>query len=72
MNIETLNWDPLLCRTFSVNEDILPEIKSSSEIYGTINCGSCLDGLPISGVSKKCFFFDNKIHRVYFFITYII
>lgn len=50
MNIETLHWDPLLCRTFSVTEDILPEIKSSSEIYGTINCGSCLDGLPISGI----------------------
>lgn len=50
MNIETLNWDPLLCRTFNISEDILPEIRSSSEIYGHIKCDSCLDGLPISGI----------------------
>lgn len=50
MNIETLHWDPLLCHTFSIKEDILPEIRSSSEIYGYVKCGTCLDGIPISGI----------------------
>lgn len=55
MNIETLNWDPILLRVFGVSEDILPVIKSSSEIYGRIKCGSELDGIPVSGVSSPAF-----------------
>lgn len=51
MNIETLNWDPLLTKTFSVNPSILPEIRSSSEIIAPVNDGSVLDGIPISGVN---------------------
>ncbi|KAK9702408.1 FGGY family of carbohydrate kinase [Popillia japonica] len=50
MNIETLHWDPLLLHTFSVTTDILPEIRSSSEIYGKIRCTSPIDGIPISGI----------------------
>lgn len=50
MNIETLNWDPLLTKTFSINPEILPEIRSSSEIYGKIRNGSILDGVPISAI----------------------
>lgn len=50
MNIETLHWDPILMRTFNVESHMLPEIKSSSEIYGKIQCGSKLDGVPISGI----------------------
>ncbi|XP_069698290.1 glycerol kinase 3 isoform X1 [Periplaneta americana] len=48
MNIETLQWDPLLCRFFKIPKDLLPEIRSSSEIYGTIADG-VLQGVPISG-----------------------
>ncbi len=64
MNIETLNYDPLLMKTFSVNSYMLPEIKSSSEIYGTVKDKSALDGLKISAilgnqqaslVGQKCF-----------------
>lgn len=51
MNIETLNWDPLLIKVFGIPEDMLPEIRSSSEIYARIKNGSELDGIPISGVS---------------------
>ncbi|XP_063972368.1 glycerol kinase 3 [Diachasmimorpha longicaudata] len=49
MNIETLKWDPLLLKFFSVPAHMLPEIKSSAEIYGTISNPSCLSGVPISG-----------------------
>ncbi|KAG4070481.1 hypothetical protein HA402_005713 [Bradysia odoriphaga] len=50
MNIETLNWDPLLTKTFSVSPYILPEIRSSADIVGPVSDGSILNGIPISGV----------------------
>ncbi|XP_058825346.1 glycerol kinase [Topomyia yanbarensis] len=50
MNIETLHWDPLLIKTFSLHVDMLPEIRSSSEIYGKIKDGSVLDDIPISAI----------------------
>jgi glycerol kinase len=50
MNIQTLNWDPQLALAFSVDERILPEIRSSSEVYGRINDGSALDGLLVSAI----------------------
>ncbi|VVC99797.1 glycerol kinase-like [Leptidea sinapis] len=48
MNIETLNWDPLLLKFFEVPVSVLPQIKSSSEIYGYIAEG-LLRSIPISG-----------------------
>lgn len=51
MNIETLNWDPQLCKVFGIPMKILPEIHSSSEIYGYIQGSNKLTGIPISGVS---------------------
>lgn len=57
MNIETLGWDLTLCRYFDIPMQMLPEIRSSSEIYGKISI-SPLSGIPISGVSeiswRKC------------------
>lgn len=50
MNIETLKWDPLLLRFFKIPQSMLPEIKSSAEIYGYISNPSSLAGVPISGV----------------------
>lgn len=50
MNLKTLNWDPQLCLAFSIDETMLPEIKSSSEVYGRINDGSSLDGLIVSSI----------------------
>lgn len=32
MNIENLNWDPLLLKFFEIPKFVLPEIKSSSEV----------------------------------------
>ncbi|XP_075214795.1 glycerol kinase 3-like [Lycorma delicatula] len=48
MNIKTLQWDKSLCKFFGIPMHILPEIKSSSEIYGYLSDGS-LKGIPISG-----------------------
>lgn len=59
MNIETLNWDPLLVKVFGIFEEMLPEIKSSSEIYGQIKCGSQLDDIPISGVSRFNLYYNS-------------
>lgn len=50
MNIETLKWDQKLCKFFDIDQNLLPEIRSSSEIYGEISSGP-LKGVPISGVS---------------------
>ncbi|KAG5667516.1 hypothetical protein PVAND_015495 [Polypedilum vanderplanki] len=49
MNLETLEWDPILKKFFDIPDCIeLPTIKSSSEIYGNIVDGS-LKGIPIAG-----------------------
>lgn len=50
MNIETLHWDPILLKTFNIHSDMLPAIRSCSEIFGKVSDGSALDGLPISGI----------------------
>ncbi|KAJ3591885.1 hypothetical protein NHX12_007016 [Muraenolepis orangiensis] len=47
-NIHTLDWDPELCRYFDIPMDILPKVRSSSEIYGCMKSSS-LSGVPISG-----------------------
>ncbi|CAF0763510.1 unnamed protein product [Adineta steineri] len=49
MNIRTLKWDASLCDFFSIPEHILPEIKSSSTIFGYINKGA-LQGVPVGAV----------------------
>ncbi|XP_077262327.1 glycerol kinase [Temnothorax americanus] len=48
MNIATLKWDPTLLSFFKIPPDILPQIRSSSEIYGYIQ-DELLQGVPISG-----------------------
>uniref|UniRef100_A0A8C5KEX2 Probable glycerol kinase n=1 Tax=Jaculus jaculus TaxID=51337 RepID=A0A8C5KEX2_JACJA len=47
-NIHSLQWDPELCEFFDVPMDMLPSVRSSSEIYGLMKTGS-LEGVPISG-----------------------
>ncbi|XP_033935043.1 glycerol kinase isoform X1 [Pseudochaenichthys georgianus] len=53
-NIHTLDWDPELCTYFGIPMEILPKVRSSSEIYGLMKlcssrkCGA-LSGIPISG-----------------------
>ncbi|NWQ67051.1 GLPK kinase, partial [Neopipo cinnamomea] len=53
-NIHSLEWDPDLCQFFDIPMEILPKVRSSSEIYGLMKiCPSlksgALTGVPISG-----------------------
>ncbi|KAL7733626.1 hypothetical protein ACLKA6_005079 [Drosophila palustris] len=51
MNLETQDWDPVLLKTFDIQEDMLPKIHSCSEIFGKITCDRCvLRGLTLSGI----------------------
>lgn len=49
MNIDTLKWDSLLCSFFNIPQHILPEIRSSAEVYGYISNPEALAGIPIAG-----------------------
>ena len=51
MNLETLDWDQELLSIFGVSRTALPEIKSSSEIYGmTDPHGPFGTSIPIAGI----------------------
>ena len=51
MNLETLQWDDELLGYFGIPRNILPEIKSSSEIYATTNPhGPLGSAVPIAGI----------------------
>lgn len=50
-NIETNEWDPELLELFDIPHTLLPEIRESSEVYGTVASGRSLSGVPISGVA---------------------
>jgi glycerol kinase len=45
MNLETLDWDSELLEIFGIKREWLPEIKSSSEIYG-----HTAYGVPVAGI----------------------
>ena len=51
MNLETLQWDDELLGYFDIPRNLLPEIKSSSEIYATTNPhGPLGSAVPIAGI----------------------
>ncbi|KAL2917144.1 Glycerol kinase [Polyrhizophydium stewartii] len=63
LNLETLEWDDSMLEFFGVRRSALPEVRSSSEVYGLVADGP-LKGLPISGdlgdqqaalVGQRCF-----------------
>ncbi|CAM3050996.1 glycerol kinase GlpK [Skermania piniformis] len=49
MDLRTLDWDPQLCAEFGVPLAMLPEIRSSSEVYAEVAVGP-LAGVPIAGI----------------------
>jgi glycerol kinase len=51
MNIHTGSWDDELLACFGVPRSMLPEIRSSSEVYGDVSEIDELAGLPVSGVA---------------------
>lgn len=48
MNLYTLHWDKEILKTWGIPEAMLPEIVSSSELYGIINKESFM-GIPLTG-----------------------
>ncbi len=52
LNLTTLNWDAELLKILEIPREILPEIHSSSEVYGTTSKSSGLPaGIPIAGIA---------------------
>lgn len=49
-NLEAQGWDPELLELFSIPSEILPEVRSSSEVYGvTRGVPGLPDGIPVAG-----------------------
>lgn len=50
-NIKTLEWDKELLSIFDIPESMLPEVKSSNDIFGSTKGGEVFErAIPISGV----------------------
>ncbi|MFF0491154.1 glycerol kinase GlpK [Nocardia sp. NPDC004068] len=49
MDLRTLQWDSSICDEFGVPAAILPEIRSSAEVYAEIGAGP-LAGVPVAGI----------------------
>ncbi|GAB3328344.1 glycerol kinase GlpK [Larkinella ripae] len=49
MNLETLEWDDALLQAFTIPRAMLPQIRSSSEVYGPV-VSEVLPGVPIAGI----------------------
>ncbi len=50
-NIHTLEWDDELLEIFDIPRIILPEVRSSSEIYGEVSAVEELKGIPLAGIA---------------------
>ncbi len=70
-DIHNLCWDKKLLSELDIPENMLPQVKSSSEIYGEINILG--ESIPISGIAgdqqaalfgQKCFF-EGDIKNTY-------
>ena len=48
MDLSTLDWDAEILELLGVPRACLPEIRSSSEVYG--NCTGVLEGVPLAGM----------------------
>lgn len=49
MDLRTLQWDSEICAEIGVPTPMLPEIRSSSEVYAEITSGP-LAGIPVAGI----------------------
>ena len=50
-NIHTGDWDDELLALLRIPRSILPEIRSSSEVYGKVTSPAALGGVPIAGIA---------------------
>ena len=50
MDLKTLAWDRSILEAFDVPASLLPEIKSSAEVYGTVHGSQLLRHVPVAGI----------------------
>jgi glycerol kinase len=50
-NIHTLQWDDELLKLFGVPASMLPDVRSSSEIYGGVSTTLGIEHVPIAGMA---------------------
>jgi glycerol kinase len=50
MDLKTLTWDEEIAADMGIPLSMLPEVKSSSEVYGKGRKGGFLPGVPIAGI----------------------
>jgi glycerol kinase len=50
MDLDTLSWDSDIAADMGIPMSMLPEIRSSSEVYGNGGPGGVLKGVPIAGI----------------------
>ncbi len=50
-NINTLQWDEDLLTLLGVPANMLPEVKSSSEIYGNVSTTLGVENVPVAGIA---------------------
>ncbi|MFV0286798.1 MAG: glycerol kinase GlpK [Demequina sp.] len=50
MDLDTLQWDEGIAKDMNIPVSMLPEIRSSAEVYGEGRRGGLLPGVPIAGI----------------------
>ncbi|MFD4642602.1 glycerol kinase GlpK [Lentzea sp. NPDC058436] len=50
MDLDTLQWDASIASDMGIPLSMLPEIRSSSEVYGQVRERGALAGVPIAGI----------------------
>lgn len=50
MDLKTLSWDESIAKDMGIPMSMLPEIRSSAEVYGEGRSGGMLPGVPIAGI----------------------
>ncbi|WP_020662584.1 glycerol kinase GlpK [Amycolatopsis benzoatilytica] len=50
MDLDTLQWDADIAAEMTIPLSMLPEIRSSSEVYGKVRERGALGGVPIAGI----------------------
>ena len=50
MDLKSLQWDPDIAADMGIPMSMLPEIRSSSEVYGNGREGGMVPGVPIAGI----------------------
>ncbi|HEV7773502.1 MAG TPA: glycerol kinase GlpK [Conexibacter sp.] len=50
MDLGTLDWSDEALDLIGIPRAMLPEIRSSSEVYGEVQAGTTLDGIPLAGI----------------------